>query len=223
MKRRPCLPGAWAPPIVAADCPVPADSRDERRGLGTLGTTRGIPPHEVRDAAFDLVDPASGTPLGPRIPDSVVAAERDGTKPFFPVELMGFRRPDRPGGKEDTHPRVATPGPFRAWQPRSAAGPAACPREGAGRRRQSAGYHGSAGEGEEGKRGFTHPAPSRTRDFIAAVSVVATVRMPGRDRPRVTLQRFPRRARPRSANRRLSVTLPRECRFLPRGFRSLRR
>ena len=108
-----CLEG-WAQPIVATDCPVPVDSHYERQALGTLRTTLAILRAEFADAAFDLVKPLfeSDTPLGPCIPDFVVEATRGGGTLSFPVEVMGFQRPDYLDGKEITHPRMATLGPL---------------------------------------------------------------------------------------------------------------
>lgn len=105
---------AWAQPIVATDCPVPVDSHYERQALGTLRATLGILRDGFPDAGFDLVKPVfeSETPLGPCIPDFVIQAEREGTKLSFPVEVMGFERPDYLQGKEVTHPRMETLGPL---------------------------------------------------------------------------------------------------------------
>ena len=99
---------AWAQPIVASDCPVPVDSHYERQALGTLRATLAILRAGFPDTAFDVVKPLfeSETSLGPCIPDFVFEAERHGTKLSFPVEVMGFERPDYLQGKEVTQRRA---------------------------------------------------------------------------------------------------------------------
>lgn len=106
-----CLAG-HAQPIVAASCPVPVDSRYERRAFGTLRAVIRRLGETFPDAAFSLEKPVFDipTPEGPCLPDFLIRASRNGDEAVFVVEVMGFDRPDYLRGKEVTHPRMATLG-----------------------------------------------------------------------------------------------------------------
>ena len=99
---------AYAQPIVAKECPIPVDSRNERRALGTLKNNLTIIQKEFPIVSFSIEKPVFeiGTDYGPCLPDFMITACRDDEKQKFIIEVMGFDRPDYLMAKDVTHPRM---------------------------------------------------------------------------------------------------------------------
>ena len=112
-----CLEG-YAQPIVARDCLVPVDSRQERRAFGTLRTTVRILGAEFPGAVIELAKPVFeiDTSEGPCLPDFLIRASRGEDALQFVVEVMGFDRAEYVMAKEVTHPRMRTLGTLCTMQ-----------------------------------------------------------------------------------------------------------
>ena len=102
-----CIQG-YAQPVYWKDLPVPVDSNYERQALRTLRRTLGILDERFPDTEFELERPLFDidTPDGPCLPDFLIRARRGEDALTFPIEVMGFERPDYLKGKEITHPRM---------------------------------------------------------------------------------------------------------------------
>ena len=107
---------AFAQPIVATDCPIPVDSRNERFALGQLRTTVDILSREFPGAQFSITKPLF--PIETQIddqtryclPDFLLRIARGSTSLLFVIEVMGFDRPSYLQSKAATHPIMATLG-----------------------------------------------------------------------------------------------------------------
>lgn len=134
-----CL-SACAHPIVSTFCPVPVDSHNERRALGTLRRlVRGLESDPgLRQALGGAVRAELEKPLfrfetagGPCLPDFLLTVTRPGGHGLMPgppgprdadgrydtggvaryvVEVMGFDDPEYERGKADMHRRMRTLG-----------------------------------------------------------------------------------------------------------------
>ncbi len=116
-----CLSAA-AQPIVSTLCPVPVDSHNERRALGTLRRlVQGLEPglRDTLGGRAELEKPLFRfeTAGGPCLPDFLLTVTRgqraDGRYDSvlrYVIEVMGFDDPEYESGKADMHARMRTLG-----------------------------------------------------------------------------------------------------------------